>query len=693
MDVPSSIADRHASTERAGASSKEGSGACESGRPRMALIIGSVALTVMLVLSFGYLDGLSDLADASASASADALDLLLITCWKVPPFACAFALIIPWFLVRTYRPMKRADAPIAACALILAACTVAGTSLARTSSVLTLGANPFHAVMSILSLIAIALFAFAVLRSAFGAVAAHRFCGHRGWSMPAPYVAIFCIMVLSWLPYIVAFAPGSVCYDAYVQLAQFGGHEPWSTHHPVFSTLLYGSVFSAGAAAGGANGGVLALVIMQTLCFAGALTYEVRVMERAGAPRWVLVCTVAFFCIVPIFGSYCQWVVKDALFACIFALYMCSVVLYAADPRRFCASKGSMAMLLISAAALGLIRNNAIYVVILSLPFLVLFHDGARARLRALVPLVLAIVASVCINQVCVAIVQAESGSIKEALSIPFQQTARFAREHPQDVQEWERAAIDQALGYDTLASRYVPTLSDEVKAPFDDDASLSDYLSAWASQGARDPLLYLDATAENTYLYWSLHAHAPFKNEFVWFTQPRNDEGFSWSYWMPNEVSAAMYTYIQVMRELPLVGFLSQAGLYAWLLLIEAAYLLSRGRGRYLIVLLPCLILLLTYIAGPSNGSMRYALPFATTAPVLLWFAIRACVEGKGAGASLEVVQDGLVSGVQEALAGDEVPDHHDERGDQLRDEVADAAQVGAEPHDEVVDPKPDDR
>ena len=55
-------------------------------------------------------------------------------------------------------------------------------------------------------------------------------------------------------------------------------------------------------------------------------------------------------------------------------------------------------------------------------------------------------------------------GSKGEMLSIPFQQTARYVKEYPEDIMEQERLAIDNLLQYDKLAEAYNPSLSDPVK-------------------------------------------------------------------------------------------------------------------------------------------------------------------------------------------------------------------------------------
>ena len=75
------------------------------------------------------------------------------------------------------------------------------------------------------------------------------------------------------------------------------------------------------------------------------------------------------------------------------------------------------------------------------------------------------------------------SGSIRETLSIPFQQTARYVKYHSDDLTQEDIIVIDKVLGYDDLAERYDPEISDPVKNKFNkytSNGELMDYLKDW---------------------------------------------------------------------------------------------------------------------------------------------------------------------------------------------------------------------
>lgn len=66
-----------------------------------------------------------------------------------------------------------------------------------------------------------------------------------------------------------------------------------------------------------------------------------------------------------------------------------------------------------------------------------------------------------------------------------------------------ERGVIDSVLGYGTLATRYDPDKSDEVKNAFNEDAMTEDvqaYFRVWASMFLRGPPFYLSAFVNSYY-------------------------------------------------------------------------------------------------------------------------------------------------------------------------------------------------
>ena len=154
---------------------------------------------------------------------------------------------------------------------------------------------------------------------------------------------------------------------------------------------------------------------------------------------------------------------------------------------------------------LCIFRNNGIYVVLLTIPCL-LIATGKKQWKKVLILLVCMVLYNSFYNQIFLPMVNIQSGSEREIFSVPFQQTARYVKEHPEEVTTEEADAIRGVLDYDHLAELYNPELSDNVKWTYKDEASKNEkklYIKTWFNQFLKHPLTYLEATLNNTYRYF----------------------------------------------------------------------------------------------------------------------------------------------------------------------------------------------
>ena len=89
-----------------------------------------------------------------------------------------------------------------------------------------------------------------------------------------------------------------------------------------------------------------------------------------------------------------------------------------------------------------------------------------------------------------------EKGNIKEMFSAPMQMSARYIRDHGDEVTEEEREALELFFNdYDNVAANYDPTCADPVKnMVFVEKKNLPTYFSTWFKMGLKHPGTYFDA-------------------------------------------------------------------------------------------------------------------------------------------------------------------------------------------------------
>ena len=181
----------------------------------------------------------------------------------------------------------------------------------------------------------------------------------------SPVKAFFAILAC-YVPMLLLTFPGSFAYDVPFQLEQiFTGQ--FSTHHPLAHTLLLGGLVKLGQMLGSINLGAAAYTVFQmaalAACFAACCA---SIARQSGARAAKL--SAAFFAVYPLHMFMAVNATKDVLFSGLFVLALALVreaLVLGMDRRRFAA-------LALTAAGMMLLRNNALYAVVVWLALLVL---------------------------------------------------------------------------------------------------------------------------------------------------------------------------------------------------------------------------------------------------------------------------------------------------------------------------------
>ena len=283
---------------------------------------------------------------------------------------------------------------------------------------------------------------------------------------------------------------------------------------------------------------------------------------------------------------------------------------------------------------MSLTRNNGFYMMLAAdvlLPFLL--GRGARRRFG----LGVALAACVCLGYWCVegpladacGVVE-EEGSVKELLSVPFQQTARYLLEYPDDVTEEEAEAIDAILPYNSLAKRYNPLDADAVKDMFkrkSTDEELRAYFTdAWWPMFLKHPLVYVQAFLNNTYGYLYPFESINMLSAFPFYIKGSDSLKtiFDLEYVFPSGVRRKVTTFANAWRVIPGLAQLVNPGAYTWVLLAMGGYLCRRGRYRDLLALAVPFLNICVCLISPVNGYLRYALPLIACTPVIIAWCTR---------------------------------------------------------------------
>lgn len=444
-----------------------------------------------------------------------------------------------------------------------------------------------------------------------------------------PFLATFCLLFLLYLPYLIAYYPGIISPDPSFQIEQFLGiktkysdynimldeNVTITNHHPVLHTLIIGSFAKLGIKIGSFNLGIFFYTLMQTIALISLFSYIIWYYKKINTPLTIRIITLLIYGLVPVFPFYAVSTVKDVFFTIFVILYIIRLF----DLIKFQNFNWqNLIILTILMLLISLFRNNGIYLVIMSFPFL--FVAFPKKILKLLVTFLIPIISYYSFTNILLPYWKITPGSIREILSIPFQQTARYVKYHNADVTDEEKIIIDKILEYDTLATRYKPNIADPVKNKYNKystNEDLNNYFQVWWNQFQKHPGTYINATFANTYGYIYPDTHSWYiYNKFYPYL---NDVGIPYHYNNLDTWRNILYYYGSAFPYIPVIGLLVNIGFATWLWMLIFTYIIKLKKYKYLIIICPVISLILVCFASPVNTYFRYTLGFVFSIPLIM--------------------------------------------------------------------------
>ncbi|MEG1891403.1 MAG: DUF6020 family protein [Clostridia bacterium] len=503
---------------------------------------------------------------------------------------------------------------------------VCGNSVQQTDSLNFLLGNASQAVIGTLCALGWAMLCYACLLLLYAHLTKAPSQTQAPWLCRAPFLKAFGCLAAVYLLWAIVCYPGNVDWDTYAALNSAFSATP-SDAHPMLFTWILGSCVALGRACGSDNLGMFLFVLLQLLACAAAFACVISTFLHYGLHR-LAVLTLAFFALTPLWGMYILLGNKDVLFTVCFCLFVLLTLQSLRKPthaRFWAAYTGVMVVC-------ALLRHGMGFLVFPVGLLAMLLALRGKALLCGSALLLSGLLALFGFQNLLLPSLGIESASPLEPLCLPFQQAARTVRDAPQTLSDVEIAALDALLDVETMGSQYRPQNADTVKGipyakvlpPRELKAAILDFLSVWKDMLWEHPRIYLEAWIALSSDYWTFPISA--QGIEVWYpdgvntSAGTNHGAFAFS--QPAALAGAQQTlmgYGKLFRSIPILGLLHQPGFYTWLMLGLFCCLLQARQWRPLTVLLAPFLVLALCTASPINGYMRYFLPVAASAPIML--------------------------------------------------------------------------
>lgn len=449
-----------------------------------------------------------------------------------------------------------------------------------------------------------------------------------------PFLFSFIVIIVLWLPYIISFYPIILSPDPSYQIKQFfkipnkymdysimiDKNVTITAHHPVIHTLLLGGCLKLGTLINNDNLGLFIYSIIQILILSSVLSYTIKYMTKINVDyKYRFIC-ILIYSLVPMFPMYAMSGVKDTIFTSLIILYDIFIYQMIKDKNYKLNTKNTILIILLLIFII-LFRNNGFHIVLLSFPWL--FSINKTNVKQLIIIFIVFISFNFSYNKIILPYFKITPTSIREVLSIPFQQTARYVKYN--DLTSDEYLIYDKVLDMSDLAVRYNPELSDPVKNKYNKyttNKELSLYFKTWYKDLKKDPIVYIDATINNTYGYFY-----PFKSN--WYVHHKFDkriveDGFNYHYNNLKQSRKVLSKLTNIFPYIPIIGLISNIGFNTWILFFLVSYLIYKKKYSGIIYLTPSLIALLVCVASPANTYFRYAMPYIFAMPLLIGMFIK---------------------------------------------------------------------
>ena len=443
-----------------------------------------------------------------------------------------------------------------------------------------------------------------------------------------PFIFSICIIIICYIPYFIAYYPAIMGFDPANQIKEFLGiHTRYmdsvvlidpnvtiTNFNPIIHTLLLGGCFKLGIIINNVNLGLFLYSVIQASFMIGVLAYSIKFLKGENISNKICLVILAIYALVPIFPFYSLSTNKDTFFSLLILLYV--IKMYQLIKHEY-KLKNAIVMI-ITALFLFLLRNNGIYTFMLSMPFAFIVLKDKRKMIG--ITILATLLLYVGYNKVLLPHFKITQTSIREVLSIPFQQTAVLIKTDEKIISEKDKEIIGSILDYDTIKKSYDPELADKVKNTFNREykyEELKEYFNVWFKYLYKKPLVYIDATINNMYGYF--YPNTSKWNLYYTFNTKLPEAGFDYHYNGLEGMRSVLSGFGNAYQYIPVIGMLINIGFVVWTYMYLFASLIVNKNKKFILLLLPAFSLILVCVASPANAYFRYALPYIMSLPLTI--------------------------------------------------------------------------
>lgn len=429
------------------------------------------------------------------------------------------------------------------------------------------------------------------------------------------------IIFACYIPLFLHWWPINFIFDAPYQMQEVL-NDSYKIHHPLLHTLLMGWCYKLGDALGSVSLGMSFYTLIQMLVLTASFAYAMTYLYEKGVPKVFRIIVLLIYALFPMNSVFAITATKDVLFAAFFLFFFVLLLKLCFGNESLTPQR--MVGLVVSGILMIHFRRNALYALVLAIPFLLWARKGKKQRLVMCGLFLGCMLLSGIINDGVIKAVNATNDDgLQEAMSAPFQQIARVVCYRGAEL---EQDLYQELLNYwdEEVFAKYDPYLSDPIKnnvnLPLLED-NLLNFWKLWAKIGLKFPGEYIEAFLMNNLRYWYVGdlSYVVGSEVSLYHMLIGTEKEIVKTDLLP----IAGYVYDDLFfrleyKNVPILSYLYQSSVYFWVLIIFALFEIYRKDYGKLFAAM----LLFAYMASCFFGPgviLRYVYCIIVSIPVLI--------------------------------------------------------------------------
>ena len=368
---------------------------------------------------------------------------------------------------------------------------------------------------------------------------------------------------------------------------------------------------------GGANAGVALYVVLQMIFASFIFSVLATYLYKKNIPNVIAYLTVVYFAVSPLHATYSITVWKDIVYGLLMVLIVLNILVFIDNPD----SKKHLVYFMILALLSLFFRNNGIYVLIVFIPFMIVYLIINHRQVKGLiVSLGLIILPYFIVSGPVFKLLKVGEAPITEALSIPLNQMARVAYLDG-NIDNKEKDYLDKLMDISLVKTSYQQTLADPVKNLTNKEVIDKDrlrFMAVYFTLMPKNLFTYIDSYLYETNGYWSVAlVDIPLVGSMEY--EPVSS---LYNIYHHSLLPHFMDRFFDMTKDfgMPFLQFFYSSGLMFYLLVVSFIISFYKKKNKYWLAYIPLLAVWLTIMmATPIYASARYVYPLFICLPLYL--------------------------------------------------------------------------